>query len=38
MIDNWKVEDANKRKNERKKRALKTKSKKTTQTRKNNLF
>jgi len=28
MIDNWKVEDSNKRKDERKKRASKTKSKK----------
>ncbi len=29
MIDNWKVEDANKRKKERKKRASKTKTKKS---------
>ncbi len=29
MIDNWKVEDANKRKEERRKRASKTKSKKS---------
>jgi hypothetical protein len=28
MIDNWKADDANKRKEERKKRASKTKSKK----------
>jgi len=31
MIDNWKVEDAKKRKEERSKRASNTKSKKTTQ-------
>jgi len=30
MIDNWKIEDANKRKKERRKRASKTKLKKTT--------
>jgi len=32
MIDNWKVEDANKRKKERKKRASKTKIKKNKST------